>query len=291
MSRACAVGEAFRDASRRLSEAGVVTARLDARLLVEHVLGEAPGAALGQRERILSADQDDHLRALLGRRLRREPWARIVGKREFWSLPFRVGEATLVPRPDSETLIEAALAWARGRRDPLRVLDLGTGCGCLLLAVLSELGQAQGVGVDISAAALDTARHNAEALGLGGRARFVRGHWGDALKGPFDMVLANPPYIASADIEHLEPEVAAYEPREALDGGADGLDAYRALAPGLAPLMAPLMAQGAAAFIEVGAGQAPAVAGILTGNRLSVVRTESDLAAIDRCVVAVPNIP
>ncbi len=276
------VGDAFGDACRRLTAAGVASPRLDARLFLEHALDAAPGTALGQRERPLDAGEMELFTALVERRAAREPVARILGVREFWSLPFRVTAHTLVPRPDSETIVETALRWATERDGPLTVLDLGTGSGCLLLAVLHELKEASGLGVDVDQEALAVARDNARTLGLGERARFIRGDWGGGIDGRFTLVLANPPYVASGDLRGLEPEVAAFEPRRALDGGPDGLDAYRAMAPGLSRLLE----DDGAAFIEVGAGQAAPVGALLERNGLQVAAVGKDLAGIERCITA-----
>ena len=275
------VGDAFAEACRRLEAAGVAAPRLDVRLLLEHVLEAAGGTVLGQRERPLSTDEETRLAALVKRREAREPLARILGTREFWSLPFAINAHTLVPRPDSETLVEAALAHVGGREGPLSVLDLGTGSGCLLLAVLCEMTKAHGVGVDIDADALAGARDNACALGLQERARFVQGDWATAMDERFDLVLANPPYVATNDMDGLEPEVAAFEPRRALDGGPRGLDCYQALAPQLAALLAP----GGAAVIEVGARQAAAVGTILLGHSLGAAEVRHDLAGVERCLI------
>lgn len=279
------VEAAFSAAARRLARAGIAGARLDARVLVGHALGAAAAAVPGCPRRGLTADERRRLAALVARRARREPLAHVVGSREFWSLPFAVTKDVLVPRPDSETVVEAALGRVRERDARLNVLDLGTGSGCLVLALLSELPRARGVGVDISAAALGVARANARALGLEGRARFVRGNWGAGLSGPFQVIVANPPYIPDGDVSALEPEVSAFEPRLALAGGADGLDGYRAVAPWLAGLVAP----GGAVFLEIGAGQGPAVAEIVRRNGLQHVEIKRDLAGIPRCLVAVPR--
>ena len=266
------IDDAFGEAVRRLAEAGIAQPRLDARLLVEHVLD-------GGRRR-LGKGQCERLRQLLRRRTAGEPLAHITGRREFWSLTFAVTRHTLVPRPDSETLIEAALAWLAPRR--AAVLDLGSGSGCLLAAVLSERPRWWGLGLDIDASALRVAGRNLDALGLGARARLAQGDWTECLAGPFDVVLCNPPYVADAEWPDLEPEVAAFEPRIALAGGVDGLACYRRIAPRLAGLMSH---QGAA-FLEVGAGQASAVAGLLRRHALDVVDIKGDLAGIPRCVVA-----
>lgn len=269
-----------------LSEAGIAVPRLEARLLVGHALGGGAEAVVGDPQRPLTGDQRSRLDAALARRVLREPLAYILGGREFWSLPFRVTADTLVPRPETETLVEAALAWAGERRSgdaAMRILDLGTGSGCLLLALLSELPGAWGVGVDLSAAALAVARDNADALGLARRACFAAGDWASALGGGFDLVVANPPYIADAELPGLAPEIVRFEPRLALAGGADGLAAYRVIAPRLRRLVAP----GGAAFLEVGAGQAPEVAAMLSGHGFQGVDIKTDLAGVGRCLRAV----
>lgn len=211
-----------------LTQAGIETAALDARLLIEHVclIDHAGFIASGDKE--LSDDQLSSLAALARRRMNREPVARIIGKAEFWSLEFSISAETLDPRPDTETLVELALEMIDARRDaPLRLLDLGTGSGCILLSLLTELPNAVGVGVDLSQAALETARQNAMALGLDRRTQFLKSDWFSSLNGHFDVIVSNPPYIPQAEIDTLEPEVALFEPRAALDGGVDGLAPYR----------------------------------------------------------------
>jgi release factor glutamine methyltransferase len=273
--------EAIRETAEALAHDGTETARLDARLLVACALGLTPEALLFAPERPVDAHEQAKLDALLQRRLAHEPMAHILGTREFWSLPFKVTRDTLIPRPDTETVIEAVLAHRPAARAPA-ILDLGTGSGCLLLALLHEWPDAQGVGVDVSDAALDVARANARAIGLAARSRFVNSAWGDGLGERFDVVVSNPPYIPSAEIEKLSPDVAGFEPRLALDGGADGLDAFRAIAPRLARL---LNAGGIAAF-EVGDRQADKVCEILSSARIHVVARKSDLGGVLRCVVA-----
>ncbi len=275
------VGDALADLTEKLRGAGISSARLDARLLIAHVLNIATATVFSHPERVFSAEEDARLRQAADRRLRREPMSHIIGRREFWSLPFKVTADTLDPRPDTETLVEAVLSCLGDRRAPLRLLDLGTGTGCILLALLSELPQATGVGIDISPAALLVARENARTLGLHQRAGFTVGHWGQGLDRTFDVVLANPPYIPDREIDGLEPEVARFEPRGALAGGADGLACYRALAPDVARLLKP----GGIAALEVGQGQAAAVGRLLQdcGLTLSVVRR--DLADVERCVL------
>ena len=272
MSASPSIDDAIYEAARHLARAGIAQPRLDARLLAAHVLN--------QGERSLENGRHERLRELVRRRAAREPLAHITGYREFWSLTFAVTRHTLVPRPDSETLIEAALAWPAS--DRATVLDLGSGSGCLLAALLSERPEWWGLGLDIDAAALAVAGRNLDVLGLGARAHLVRGDWTECLSGPFDVVLCNPPYIADREWPDLEPEVAAFEPRIALAGGADGLACYRRIAPHLGSLMS----AGGAVFFEVGAGQASAVAELLRRHALDVVDIKEDLADIPRCVVA-----
>ncbi len=282
MPRSVTCAEALADGAAVLRAAGVANARQDARLLLCYVLGCGIETIVGRSEQPVAADRRDRYRALVARRADREPLAYITGRREFWSLDLAVGPGVLDPRPDSETVVEAALASIADRQRPLRLLDIGTGSGCLLLALLAELPEAHGVGVDAGRAAVAVARANAGRTGLDGRACFVRGDWTAALDGRFDLIVSNPPYIRSADLAGLAPEVARHEPRDALDGGQDGLDAYRSLAPELRRL---LTADGHA-VLEVGFDQAKAVAGILVSGGMRVTAVHRDLAGVDRCVVA-----
>ena len=268
------MGEALRHGAALLAAAGVDNPRLDARLLLGQAYGLSREALLRDPGRSVDPAPFD---ALLARRAAREPLALILGHQEFWSLPFAVSPATLIPRADSETVIEAALAAVPDREGVRRVLDLGTGTGCLLLAALTEFPAAWGVGVDRAPEAAALAARNAAALGLSGRAAFLCGDWNAALSGRFDLVLSNPPYIPGGDIAGLMPEVARYEPVRALDGGADGLDAYRRILAALPRLLAP----GGVAVLEVGAGQAEPVAA-LAGRAVAV---RADLGGIPRAVV------
>lgn len=273
--------EALATGAAMLRAAGVSDARQDARLLLCHVLECGIEAVVARPEQDVAPDRCDRYRALVARRADREPLAYITGRREFWSLDLTVGPGVLDPRPDSETVVEAALARVVDRQRPLRVLDIGTGSGCLLLALLAELPGAYGIGVDVSRAAIAVAQANATRTGLRDRASFVRSDWTAALDGRFDLIVSNPPYIPSADLARLAPEVARHEPRGALDGGPDGLDAYRSLAPELGRLLA----VDGHAVLEVGFDQAGAVAGILETRGMSVAGVHRDLAGIDRCVV------
>jgi release factor glutamine methyltransferase len=278
------VAQAIERGAAALARAGVDQPRREARLLLGHALGLSAGVVFGQPERPLSGPEGRRLEGLLRRRGAREPMAYLLREREFWSLSFEVTPATLIPRPESETLVEAALAFARDRDSSLRVLDLGTGSGCLLLALLSELAGATGLGVDSSAAALAVARRNAARLGLAARAGFVAGHWGEALAGGFDIVLCNPPYVADGEMARLAPEITRFEPAAALFAGADGGRCYQALAPDLARLLA----AGGAAFVELAAGARQRVATIFEAQGLVGAAWHRDLGGIERCAVFVP---
>jgi release factor glutamine methyltransferase len=275
------IAGALAAATRCLDAAGVPEPRRDARLLVEHALGVSREVVLGHPERAVGAGEAARIAALVELRAGRRPVSRVLGVREFWSLPFQVTADTLDPRPDSEAVVEAALEGVADRDRPLRLLDLGTGTGCLLLALLSELPRAQGVGVDVSSRACAVARRNAASLGLDRRASFVVGDWGRGLAGAFDLVVANPPYVPETEIDGLEPEVSLFEPGLALRGGSDGLACYRALAPDLARLLAP----GGRAVMEVGAAQASAVRSIFAARGMVWVATRRDLAGHERCVI------
>ncbi len=277
-------GDAVAGVAMRLAAAGIDEARREARLLVALALGVEPAVVLGFPERPIDAAAQERLNALTARRTAREPYARLAGRRQFWSLDLEISPDTLDPRPDSETLVEAALAVLPDRAAPLRILDFGTGSGCLLLALLSELPNAVGIGIDILPGAVAMARRNATALGLAERASFAAGSWGETISCSVDVIIANPPYIPSTDIETLAPEVACYEPRSALDGGADGLTAYRELASVTRRLLAP---DGIALF-EVGAGQHEAVALLMGENGLALQSVKCDLSGVARCIVVAP---
>jgi release factor glutamine methyltransferase len=273
---------AIRDVGDRLAAAGIPQPRREARLLVAAAAGLSQAALIAEPDRRLGQAAAWRLVELAHRRAAREPLSRIRGWREFWSLQFELGSEVFDPRPDSETLVEAALAWLGAQRShPLRVLDLGTGSGCLLLALLSELPAAEGLGIDISPGALSVGFANARNLGLAGRARFVAGDWGQAIDASFDIVLCNPPYVSQDEFARLAPEVVLFDPRRALCGGTDGLDAYRRLADRLPRLLA----DAGRAFIELGAGQLEPVRRLFEAGGLRVVGYRPDMADIPRCLV------
>lgn len=274
------LAEAVTRLARQLDFAGIEGALGDARLLTIHALAIDRTGLHTDRDRPLSAAESAALERVGRRRATGEPVSRIVGQREFWSLPFALSPATLDPRPDSETIVQAALDRFPDRDRPLAILDLGTGSGCLLIALLTELPRAWGVGVDACADAAAMARRNADRLGVGDRASLLAGDWGQALDGGFDLVVSNPPYVAEAEIDALAPEVALFDPRSALSGGPDGLDAYRALAPAIAGL---LSADGWA-VLEVGEGQSAPVVSCLADAGLAELGTADDLAGVKRCV-------
>lgn len=272
--------DALRGSTARLRAGGLSEAAGDARFLMLGVLGLEMRDLLIHGDRQLDADEADALDAALARRLAGEPVARILGVWEFWGLPFRLGPETLVPRPDTEILVEVALAAVPDRRASLRCLDLGTGSGCILTALLSELPAATGIGLDRSAGALRVARANAQANGVGRRAAFLAGDWCDALRGGFDLIVANPPYIVRAVIATLDREVQDHDPIAALDGGVDGLDAYRRLLNGVRE--GGLLARGGVLAVEIGYDQADAVQALAAEAGFTFRGLHQDLADHDR---------
>ena len=279
MSESGSIGSCLAEGARHLAEAGIPDARREARLILAHALGIESVTILGYPER--AVEDATRYEALIARRAAREPLSHLTGRREFWSLEFEVTSATLDPRADSETLVEAALAAIPDHEAPLSIVDFGTGTGCLLLALLGELPNARGLGIDIAEDTLAVARRNAARLGLGGRSLFAIGDWGDSLAGAFDLIVGNPPYIPGGEIAALQPEVAKFEPRRALDGGVDGLDAYRRLGPDISRLLRP----GGVAVLEFGLGQGPAVARLMSAEGLMPQGFSADIAGHDRCLV------
>ena len=272
------IRDLLHDAAERLREAGVEGGRLDARILLAHAM-RISREQLIAADRQPSAEEATTFQATIDRRAAREPLAYITGHKEFWSLDFKVGPGVLVPRPDTETLIEAALALFPDRTAPLTIADLGTGSGALLIAALKEFPNARGFGFERSPDALSFARSNLEAHGLGARGEILAADWNTAAKAEFDLILSNPPYIPSGEIDTLDPEVRLHEPRAALDGGADGLDSYRSLA-GIVPR---LLRPGACALLELGQGQFASVEPLF--QDLQTHPPVPDLAGIPRVLV------
>jgi len=270
------VGAFLCQAGQLLRAAAIENPRIEARLLLAHAMGTTTETLLRDPRAEVPQDAVTRFRAAMGRRLARVPMAQITGRAGFWTLDLEVSTETLIPRPDSETLIEAVLA--SGLR-PRRILDLGTGTGCLLLAALSEFPEAEGIGVDLVPGAAALARRNAARNGLA--AHFLAGNWADSLTGRFDLILSNPPYIEASAIAALMPEVALHEPSSALDGGPDGLDAYRTILAELPRLLAP----NGIAVLELGQGQAEAVLALAAAQGLSQLGLRADLGGIPRAMI------
>jgi release factor glutamine methyltransferase len=279
------VSEALHHVAQSFRACGIEEAEADARVLIGHALHLDRARLIAQSDRILEAREVTVISALATRRLRREPVSRIVGQKEFWSLPISVTPDVLVPRPETETVVEAALDFVIRsglRLEKLRVLDIGTGSGALLLALLNELKNAIGTGTDVSSAALDVASANATRCRLDSRCNFVVCDIATGVEGPFDLIVSNPPYIAHDEIETLAPEVRDYDPPVALDGGQDGLDAYRSIAGDATRILAP----GGRLFVELGAGQDEQVRALFTKAGLSPGIPRKDLAGISRVLGA-----
>lgn len=276
---------ARRALTARFRSAGIESADLDARILLGEALGLDLTGLIVAAARPIAPAEAARLEAFAARRLEGEPVARILSAKEFFGLPLKLSPATLVPRPDTETVVELALELVRTMPAPrhVRIADIGTGSGAILLALLHELRDAVGIGTDTSLAALQTAKANAAELGLGARARFVACDYAAALKGPFDLMVSNPPYIRTADIEGLPKEVRNYDPLAALDGGADGLDAYRTLIPQAARLLVP----GGVMVVETGYDQSASVEALMTAEGLTVDKPpRADLGGVLRAVAA-----
>jgi release factor glutamine methyltransferase len=283
-ANAFSVSAARRALTEQFRAAGLDSPELDARILVGHALALDHAGLAAASARILDARERATIAAFADRRLAREPVARIVGCKEFWSLKLRVDPTTLVPRPETETIVETALAaidTGGSRSRPLQIADLGTGSAALLLALLAELPNAFGIGTDTSIGALRTARENARRLQFP-RAAFVACDMSAALGGPFDLIVSNPPYIASANIAALPPEVRVYDPHAALDGGADGLDYYRAIAAAVPAMLKPA----GSLVVELGEGQAPAVAALFAAGGLKSSPPRADLGGVPRALLA-----
>jgi release factor glutamine methyltransferase len=275
---------ARRALTARFKSGDIDSAELDARMLVGAALGLDLTGVISAASRPLTSDEATRLEQFTRRRLNSEPVARILGFKEFWGLPLKLSAATLVPRPDTETVVELALELVRDPRNPdrdLRIADIGTGSGAILLALLSELPGGYGIGTDISLHALQTAHSNAVDVGLAARAAFVACDYVAALSGGFDLIVSNPPYVRSSDIAGLAPEVRDHDPRPALDGGADGFGAYRALIPQATRLLVP----GGVLVVEAGHGQSDAIQQLMWGAGLVLQGpAKTDLAGIRRAV-------
>lgn len=283
------LGARCRDLARDFRRGGIEAPELDARLLVCAACGVSHAAFIAGPDRPVGPDEETLITQHRERRLAGEPVSRILGEREFRGLSFALSPDTLDPRPDTETLVAAVLELAAERSEdaaPLSILDIGTGSGCILISLLHELANARGTGSDISDGALETARANAERHGVATRARFIRSDWFDKIFGRHDFIVSNPPYIAGDEIDALAPEVARFDPRRALDGGADGLACYRRIAAGLADVLAP----GGWALFEMGEGQSGAVADVLRaaglGGGRDGMKMFRDLGGRLRCVAA-----
>lgn len=271
---------ALKEAVALMRAAGLDTPVLDARLIVQHALGISWDTLYLKEDQDLTGDERARLEGELARRAAHEPVSRIVGRRHFWTLDLAVSPDTLDPRADTETLIEAVVSAIPDRTRPLRVLDLGTGTGAILLALLTEYPNATGLGVDLSEGALAIARINADSHGLAERVSFVSGNWAENLSGQFDLIVSNPPYIAKRDLAGLPPEVREHDPMLALDGGTDGLDAYRALMPAIRALLA----AGGMAVLEIGAGQADDVCRVGRDCGFEQSARRADLGGIERAL-------
>ena len=277
------IDAARRALTARFRQEGIDSAELDARMLAGAALGLDLTGLIAATTRTLTRGEALALENFMQRHLAGEPVARILGVKEFWGLTLQLSPATLVPRPDTETVVELALEIWRSehRGEPQRIADIGTGSGAILLALLFEWREATGVGTDLSSAALQTASDNARRLGFAPRAAFVSCNYTAALSGVFDLIVSNPPYIRSADIAELDREVREYDPRDALDGGVDGLDAYRAIVPEAARLLAP----GGTLIVEAGCGQSGPISQLMSASGLMPVHSpKADLAGIPRAI-------
>ncbi|MET4807602.1 peptide chain release factor N(5)-glutamine methyltransferase [Limibacillus sp. MBR-115] len=283
----CATAGALLSAATiRLSAAGIEAARREARLLLAQALSCDPQKLFQEPGYSVNGKDQQVFETLVSRRLAGVPLSRLRGWREFWSLRFKLSAETLDPRADSETLIEAALARIKNHDEPQEFLDLGTGSGCLLLALLSEYPNAWGLGIDLSYDAAATASENARSLGLGDRAAFLCGDWAASLvcdgARRFDLVVSNPPYINALEFDHLAPEVRLHDPCLALAGGDDGLACYRILIPQVLHLVK----EGGLLLLEIGSMQAQAVVGLLSASGWTKISVLKDLAGLDRCIAA-----
>lgn len=286
MAQAPTIASARRALKKLLAQGGIESPEADARLLIAHALDIGRTVVMTEGERALTASEITAINALAARRLKREPVARIMGTKEFWSMALTISPDVLVPRPETETVVELALDGLVNdalSTENLSILDIGTGSGALLLALLRELEHATGACTDNSEGALQIARANAKRYGLESRCKFICCDIATGLKGPFDLIVSNPPYIARDEIAGLEPEVRDYDPVGALDGGRDGLDCYRAIAVDAPRLLTP----GGRLVVELGKGQETAVSGMFSEAGLTAHEIRQDLAGIPRALAAI----
>lgn len=279
------VSEALQLIAQTFRAAGIDDADVDARVLAGHALHLDRARLVSQSDRVLEAREVNAISGLAARRLKREPVSRILGRKEFWSLALAITSDVLVPRPETETVVESTLDFVvrNGlRMEKLRILDLGTGSGALLVALLNELPNATGIGTDISRAALEVAQINVAQFGFESRSSLIACDMAAGVQGQFDLVVSNPPYIARGEIASLAPEVRDYDPMMALDGGDDGLTAYRSISADAKRILA----QGGRLFVEMGAGQEPAVRELFTNAGLVVGIARNDLAGTPRVLGA-----
>lgn len=278
------LGELHRLARQRLRDASLASPDLDARLLVEWVTGTTRLDAISDPARAIPVDLVGQVEAALGRRLRGEPVHRIMGAREFYGLTFRLSSETLEPRPDTEALVELVLPFLKeriARNKVADIIDLGTGTGAIAIALLSQLKELRAVGADISAGALEMARHNAETAGVSARFAALETDWLENVSGRYDLIISNPPYIPSEAVASLEVDVRGYDPLRALDGGKDGLDVYRLLARESRAFLQ----QGGAIAVEIGAGQRVDVESIFVHHGWKLCGLGHDLAGHERCML------
>ena len=267
--------------SAQLLQSGIDNPMMEARIMLAYILNVSTSYLVTNSNYVVEPGKIQALDQMMIRRCNREPLAYITGIKEFWGLNFAVDRNTLIPRPDSEILVEAALNFAKQLTEPIKILDLGTGSGCLLLALLYELPNASGIGVDQSLKALGVAQHNANQLQLSDRVQFIQDDWANSVNERVDIVITNPPYIKIADICNLAPEIKMYEPHQALFGGIDGLECYRKLLPRASQLLT----DHGCLFAEIGQGQEDAINAIATHNKFELVKQHRDLQGIIRCLV------
>jgi release factor glutamine methyltransferase len=282
MNETNTLGSVYRYLIRELSLSKIENPQLEARILLAFASGVKQTRIIGYPEDKLDNSIISNLEKIMARRKTGEPIAYITGVKEFWSLNFNVTKETLIPRPDSETIVQSVLDTITNHMDRISILDLGTGSGCLLLALLSELPKAIGVGIDISSRSCKIAKKNAKELGLNNRAKFYQGNWMEDIHDQFDIIVTNPPYVAEPDMEFLDREIRLFEPHLALSGGPDGVAAYRLIAK---ESITRLKTAGIL-VVEIGINQAQSIRDIFVQNGLKIIKTQRDFSNIDRCILA-----